>query len=60
MVDQQPTRVIMVLENATGEQITWTDPAPRWLSAALLADFAAGIPWEGKRVKRAMIVDQAL
>jgi hypothetical protein len=57
MTDQDPVRLLLVLDDG---RTTWThEIVPRWMAAAACADFGAGVPWDGQRVVRALIVEQA-
>ncbi len=57
MTDQELVRILLVLDDG---RTTWThETMPRWLAAAACADFADGVPWDGERVARALIVEQA-
>jgi hypothetical protein len=48
--------VYFVLEYGDIEQWGLTPPMPRYAAEYLLGDFAAGVPYEGKRVTRADMV----
>ena len=63
-IDQEPTRILALLQDGEKEVITWSPVRERWINAAICATFSAGCLWDevGEPqlpVKRALIIDQA-
>ena len=53
-MDTDPVRIFLVLES---NRWTWTPVTDRWLARNAMRDFAEGVPWDGERVVRALIVE---
>ncbi len=56
-MDNDDVRLLLVLDDG---RTTWTNEVmPRWVARDACRDFGAGVLWDGERVKRALIVEQA-
>lgn len=53
-MDHDPVRLYLLLD---GNRWTWTPITERWIARAACRDFSEGVPWDGERVRRALIVE---
>lgn len=58
-MDLDPVRLLLVLDTPPTETITWSPVTDRFHARLALHRFADGEPWDGQRVVRALIVEQA-
>lgn len=57
-MDQDKVRVYMVLGPVDdGVTFEYTPVMPRWRAVDTCRDFGAGVPWKGRPVLRALIVE---